>query len=101
MYSPVRIEARLGEQSDVVTKAFFRCTPLRRQRVQVRRFQERMAHESHRVVAVVVRQDENHVSRLDASELGRRRKFVRRRVAAKSAGQQHQGDEKGKGTPNQ
>lgn len=42
----------------------------------MRRFQKRMSHEFHRVISVVIGEDENHISRLDAITRFYCRQFV-------------------------
>ena len=64
-YWPVRIDARLGEHSAVVTNAFGTCAPRSaiRSRFGVRRKRRRALHEAHEIVPVIVAQNEDDVSR--------------------------------------
>ena len=61
-YWPVRIDARLGEQSAVVTNAFRQAHAAPGQRIDIRRLQPRVPGDAHGVEAQVVDEDEDDVA---------------------------------------
>ena len=60
-YSPPRIDARLGEQSDVVQKWLLEQRPSAASRSMFGVFRCGIAHAAQRVPALVVGEDEHHV----------------------------------------
>ena len=77
-YTPVRIDARLGLHSAVVTKAFLKCAPSRAIRSSCGVSEPGLRlQESHGVVAMVVGQDEDHVTRFSLGPPPRPKRFRR------------------------